>query len=165
MTKTEIKKALAELTKTDEAFAVFIEKLIESETALKTEAKTAEKTISEQKAKMDELAATISAHLEEIHSQKETIAGLNKLTTNLTDQGADLEDQIKDLEARLDKRPKNLKLVEGTAKVGGKTFRFKEGFVKTRYKGQVVASADLLEDKEAMEYLVKIGYGGLEEVK
>ena len=60
------------------------------------------------------------------------------------------------------------KEVIGTAKVGGKVYAFKPGFVSTRNPlddGKIISSEDALEDKKLMAHLVEIGYGGIHQVK
>lgn len=57
-------------------------------------------------------------------------------------------------------------VVPGTFKHGKKEYRFVKGALKTRnMDGQIVASVELLEDAKEMEYLIKMGYGLIEEVK
>lgn len=151
MNKTEFDKKIVVIGKDDKEFAQAIkDKLAALELSEKSVVDLTEKLEAANK-----LAADTQTQLDEALKAAEaleaTIAEKDTEIAALTDQ--------------LGKRPENPRLVKGTAKVEGKTYKFKEGFVKTRWKGEVVKSEDLLQDKEAMQYLVKIGYGGLEEVK
>ncbi len=55
--------------------------------------------------------------------------------------------------------------VKGTAKVDGKKYGFKQGYLKTWKNGVLIDSTEALKDEELMAHLVKIGYAGIEEKK
>lgn len=62
---------------------------------------------------------------------------------------------------------KALKIVPGTFKSkGGKTYKFKDGHVKTRNADNIIVDSEsLLTDREFMQRLVDIESGVIEEVK
>lgn len=67
---------------------------------------------------------------------------------------------------------KKLHIVPGTykSKEHGVTIKFKDGFTKTRVGGEIIASSEIIKNKggiytEFLDNLIKIQYGGIEEVK
>lgn len=83
----------------------------------------------------------------------------------------DLHKENLELKAKLNKDPNKDRYVDGkfkstAKKTKGKVYTFKDGWVKTRLKnGSILASVDCLKDAEVMEWLIEIGYNGLEIVE
>lgn len=140
-----------------------------------------EKTAEIQKA-YDAVVKTNEAQKVELGNAKNEVISLKEQlktakadlkTAQESDSSAELEAlkaKNAELEALKEKNPAAKLVTEGTFKIpSGKnkgTYRFKDGFVKTRTKnGDLISSADALEDKELMIHLISIGYAGLELVK
>jgi len=96
------------------------------------------------------------------------IKRLNAEAKTATETIATLTAENEELKALAEKNPNAALVVKGTAKVGGKTYRFKDGYTRTRNvtarPAVLIASEDALKDAKLMKHLVTIGYGGIEEV-
>jgi len=115
-------------------------------------------------AKITELEKTNETSALEIEALKTAAAAKAPKATDVTKA---LNAEIKDLKAEVKKltvvNAKISNVVPGTyTSEEGSKYRFKKGHVKTRWAGAIVPSVDLLKNKEAMEYLIDINYGGLE---
>lgn len=120
------------------------------------------------KAALAELEKTNEPLATEISNQlaaaNQAVESANAENERLTAELESANQAVEDLKSELDEMPESKLKVPGTVKIGGSTYRFKDGFVKTRWNGEVVKSEDLLKNKEAMAHLVKIAYGGIEKV-
>ena len=108
-----------------------------------------------------ELVKTVEAKDLEIKTLKET---------DNSEEFEALKVKNLELEALKEKNPASKLITEGTFVKGSgktkKTYKFKDGFVKTRARnGEVIKSSEALKDDELMNHLIGIGYAGLELVK
>lgn len=125
----------------------------------------------------NELADKSSKEIEKLQSE---VTASNDLVEKSSKELEKAQKEIDSLKAKhskeLDKAKagvkKITKSVDGIYKSEkhGKTIKFKDGFVKTRVKDTIVDSEDLIKNKggentEYLDYLIEIGYGGIEEVK
>jgi C4-type Zn-finger protein len=119
------------------------------------------------------IEALKSNHAAELEaSQKVAEAAQKEVEELTTELGLIKEKHAKELDEAKDQVRKFTKSVPGTykSKDHNVTIRFKDGHVKTRVKGELVLSEDLIKNKggkhtEFLDHLIEIGYGGIEEVK
>lgn len=113
-----------------------------------------------------ELTADMLACLEKVFSEKEQ--EIEALKEELAGAKTEVSKHTKEVEG-------SFKYLGTESKMKNKTFRFKKGHLSVRlpkalhanFGSEPVAAADLISDKkfkEAMNHLVEIGFGGLEEV-
>lgn len=99
----------------------------------------------------------------EANSTKELEALKEKHKTEVEE----LQKDIEELQSQIDSaksNPEELKRCQDTFKVGKKEYRFKVGILKFRFQGRMVTSEEAAKDKAIREELVKISFGGIEEM-
>jgi hypothetical protein len=140
-----------ELLENPEAFVASMQEKHAAELAAKDEAHAAELAAKDE-AHAAELAAKGEAHAAELAAKGEAHAAEMK----------ELKAESSKSAAKLEKLTNE---IPGTAKVGGKVFKFKTGFKFFILKGKKIAAVDALKDADLMTELVEIGFGGIEEVE